>query len=94
MIYSYEQENPQLDEASEQALRANNSAWTFFQAQAAWYQKAAIWWVISAKRDDTKQKRLAALIADFGAGAEIRSSQPLFKVSAVPIQNRDNRGRV
>jgi uncharacterized protein YdeI (YjbR/CyaY-like superfamily) len=67
-IYAYEQENPQLDEASEQQFRANDAAWTFFQSQAAGYRKTALWWVISAKRAETQQKRLATLIEDSAAG--------------------------
>jgi uncharacterized protein YdeI (YjbR/CyaY-like superfamily) len=64
-IYSYEQEGAlELDSALEQRFRANSRAWNFFQSQAAWYRKAAIWWVVSAKRDETRQKRFATLIED------------------------------
>ncbi len=61
-IYAYEQENASLDEDSEQRFRANAAAWAFFQAQPAWYRKAATWHVVSAKREETRQKRLTALI--------------------------------
>lgn len=62
-IYAYEQENAaELDEAYEQQFRANKKAWDFFQAQASWYRRAAIWWVISAKREETRLKRLVTLI--------------------------------
>jgi uncharacterized protein YdeI (YjbR/CyaY-like superfamily) len=60
--YSYEQNNHELSEDYERQLRANNRAWDFFQAQAPSYRKAANWWVASAKREETRQKRLAALI--------------------------------
>ena len=67
--YAYEQrENAQLDAAQEQQFRANPQAWEFFQAQAPWYRKTAIWWVISAKREATRQKRLATLIEDSAHG--------------------------
>src|SRR5689334_96598 len=50
-IYAYEQKNAaELDPTYEQQFRANQKAWDFFQAQAAWYRKTAIWWVISAKK--------------------------------------------
>lgn len=71
-IYAYEQEkSAELDAAYEQQFRANNQAWDFFQAQAAWYRRTAIWWVISAKREETRLKRLATLIEDSEQGRTI-----------------------
>jgi len=64
-IYSYEQRKAgELDEAQLNRFRANRTAWEFFQAQAPSYQKAAVWWVITAKTEQTKLKRLAQLIDD------------------------------
>ena len=60
-----------MDEADEQQFRANTDAWEFFQAQAAWYRRAAIWWVISAKKDETRRKRLATLIEDSAQGRTV-----------------------
>jgi uncharacterized protein YdeI (YjbR/CyaY-like superfamily) len=57
--------------AYEQQFRANKKAWDFFQAQAAWYRRAAIWWVISAKKEETRLKRLATLIEDPERGRTI-----------------------
>jgi uncharacterized protein YdeI (YjbR/CyaY-like superfamily) len=71
-IYAYEQRHKiKLDEAYEQQLKANEKAWTFFQSQAPWYQRGAVHWVMSAKRDETKLKRLAALIEDSANGRTI-----------------------
>jgi uncharacterized protein YdeI (YjbR/CyaY-like superfamily) len=71
-IYAYEQEKAaRLDDAYEQQFRANKKAWDFFQAQAAWYRKTAIWWVISAKKEETRLKRLATLIEDSEHGRTI-----------------------
>jgi uncharacterized protein YdeI (YjbR/CyaY-like superfamily) len=62
-LYSYEQrQSAELDESQQTLLRAKDKAWTFFQAQPPWYRKAAAWWVISAKREETRSKRLATLI--------------------------------
>jgi uncharacterized protein YdeI (YjbR/CyaY-like superfamily) len=62
-VYSYEQDaNATLDADREHEFRANTPAWDFFQAQPPSYRKAAIWWVTSAKREDTRRKRLADLI--------------------------------
>jgi len=64
-IYSYEQRTAvELDAAQERLFRANKRAWEFFQRQPPSYRKAAIWWVVSAKRDETKRKRLCDLIED------------------------------
>lgn len=71
-IYSYEQKNAiKLDEAYERRFRAGKKAWDFFQSQAAWYQRAAIWRVMSAKKEETRLKRLAELIEDSKNGRTI-----------------------
>jgi len=64
-IYSFEQKDEiKLDDAYEKQFRANKKAWEWFQAQAPSYQKAAMWWVISAKKEETRLKRIATLIED------------------------------
>jgi uncharacterized protein YdeI (YjbR/CyaY-like superfamily) len=71
-IYSYEQrKDARLDAEAERSFRANKRAWDFFQARAPSYRRAAIWWVISARREETRQKRLATLIDDSHAGRTI-----------------------
>lgn len=62
-IYSYEQKTAaRLDDADEKRFRANKKAWEFFQAQPPSYKQLMIWRVISAKKTETKMKRLATLI--------------------------------
>jgi uncharacterized protein YdeI (YjbR/CyaY-like superfamily) len=62
-LYSYEQrQRAELDESQLALFEANEKAWTFFQEQPPWYRKAAAWWVISAKREETRSKRLATLV--------------------------------
>lgn len=63
VVYSYEQGDLKLDDASEQQFRANSVAWDFFMKQAESYRKKLIWWVISAKKEETRLKRLSQLIA-------------------------------
>jgi uncharacterized protein YdeI (YjbR/CyaY-like superfamily) len=71
-IYSYEQRTTAaLGEAYEQQFRANVRAWDFFQAQPPWYRRTAARWVISAKKEETRVKRLATLIADSEHGRTI-----------------------
>lgn len=61
--YSYEQRKSiQLDAAYEKQFRANNEAWKFFQAQPPGYRRLMIFFVMSAKREDTRLKRLGVLI--------------------------------
>ena len=67
-IYSYERSNPKLGAAHEKSFKANKKAWTFFKAQAPWYQRTVTYWVVSAKQEETRRRRLAALIADSEAG--------------------------
>ncbi|MHA3775331.1 YdeI/OmpD-associated family protein [Verrucomicrobiota bacterium sgz303538] len=64
-IYSYEQkDDAKLDEEAEAQFRSQREAWAYFHSQAPSYKKTAIWWVVSAKRDETRRKRLATLIED------------------------------
>jgi uncharacterized protein YdeI (YjbR/CyaY-like superfamily) len=69
--YSFERENVQLDAAYEERFRANKEAWDFFQAQPPSYQKPAKWWVMSAKKEETRLKRLATLIEDSESGRRL-----------------------
>jgi uncharacterized protein YdeI (YjbR/CyaY-like superfamily) len=64
-IYAYEQrKGAQLTGAYGKQFRANKKAWKFFQAQPPWYRRTASWWVISAKKEETRVKRLDVLIED------------------------------
>src|SRR5207253_9365753 len=63
-IYSFEQQRDSaaFDRDQQKQFRANSKAWRFFQSQPPGYRRLATWWVISAKRPETRAKRLAALI--------------------------------
>lgn len=65
-IYSYEQRSPELPDPYLRLLKKSKVAWNFFEAQPPSYKKAANWWVLSAKREETRLKRLAQLI-DYSA---------------------------
>jgi uncharacterized protein YdeI (YjbR/CyaY-like superfamily) len=72
-IYSYEQrKRARLPAAMTARFKRNRKAWTFFEAQPGWYRRTAVWWVVSAKREDTRERRLETLIADSAAGRTIR----------------------
>lgn len=69
--YSFERENVRFDESQQREFRKHPKAWKFFQSQPPSYRKPATWWVVSAKREATRAKRLATLIADSEAGCRI-----------------------
>ncbi len=60
--FAYEQAEVGLDAEQEQVFHADPVAWEWFGAQAPSYRKLAIYWVISAKRPDTRARRLASLV--------------------------------
>jgi uncharacterized protein YdeI (YjbR/CyaY-like superfamily) len=70
--YSYEQpEGVELDEEQTARLKATPDAWEWYARQASSYRKAAAHWVTSAKRPETRERRLAQLIADSAAGRPV-----------------------
>lgn len=74
-VYSYEQrKSATLSRAHEAELRANAKAWAHFSSMAPWYRRAAAHWIASAKREETRAKRFAQLVA---CSAEGRTVPPL-----------------
>ena len=62
-VYSYEQRHSaRFPDAMEKQFRTNKKAWDYFRSQAPSYQRLITHWVTSAKRDETRLKRLASLI--------------------------------
>ena len=61
-IYSYEQRSPELPDHYRKLLQKNSRTSKFFEAQPPSYRKAANWWVLSAKQEETRLKRLDKLI--------------------------------
>lgn len=71
-LYSFEQgKNPKLPGAFMKKFKSNKKAWEYFSSQAPWYQRTSTWWVISAKREETRMKRLEQLINDCENGRRI-----------------------
>ncbi len=60
--YTAESRNVPLDAGYEQRIRENEAAWQFFSNLAPSYKRDSIWWVMSAKREETRLKRLGILI--------------------------------
>jgi len=71
-IYSYEQkEAPEFRASETKAFKRNREAWAFFEASAPSYRKRVTWWVVSAKQDATRAKRLASLVEACGEGRKL-----------------------
>lgn len=72
-IYAYEQPEAAAFDAEAQGKFARcPGAWEFFVAQAPWYRQVATHWALSAKRPETREKRLATLIADSASGVRLK----------------------
>lgn len=75
-IYSYEnRKSAVLDKSAEQQFRRNKKAWAYFESEAPSYRRIAIWWVVSAKKEETRRSRLATLISDSALGRRIPSQR-------------------
>ena len=61
--YSYEHRDVNLPAPYDRLLKKNKAAWTFFQAQSPSYRKQVFWYVVSAKTEATRLKRLEATMA-------------------------------
>jgi len=71
-IYSYEQRSPELVEPYAGHLKRNRKAWDFLQAQPPYYRKMMNWYIVSAKTEETRQKRLQRLIESSARGKRLR----------------------
>jgi uncharacterized protein YdeI (YjbR/CyaY-like superfamily) len=63
VIYSYEQrQSAALSAAERREVKADPAAWAFFEAQPPSYRRTVAWWIQTAKKEDTRKRRLAVLI--------------------------------
>jgi uncharacterized protein YdeI (YjbR/CyaY-like superfamily) len=75
-LYSFENRPSTLPPGYLALVKANRDAWTFFRAQPPWYRKTCAWWIVSAKKEETRLRRLATLM---DASAEGRTIPPLTR---------------
>jgi uncharacterized protein YdeI (YjbR/CyaY-like superfamily) len=75
-VYSFEREVAELEPSMVKQFKRDPSAWKFFQSQPPYYRRVASWWVISAKRDETRADRLARLIAHSSRGERLPQFTP------------------
>ena len=69
--YSSEQRNMPLAREYEEQIKENRTAWLFFTNLAPSYKRDSIWWVMSAKKEETRLRRLGILITSSKAGLKI-----------------------
>jgi uncharacterized protein YdeI (YjbR/CyaY-like superfamily) len=82
-VYSYEQRaEARLAAEEERAFQATPPAWAWWERQSPSFRAMATWWVVSAKRPETRAKRLATLIEDAAAGRKPKPFQPVGRAAA------------
>jgi len=81
--YSFEERVVELDAAYARELRADARAWKYFQAQPPSYRRTTAFWVMSAKKDETRRRRFEVLLESSRKGAWI----PPFRWSSSARRN-------
>jgi uncharacterized protein YdeI (YjbR/CyaY-like superfamily) len=76
LLYSYERERAEFTGLWLERFRSNAAAWRFFDAQAPSYKRTVTFWVMSAKKEETRSKRLDALIAESALSRRIGLLSP------------------
>jgi hypothetical protein len=75
-LYSFEQKDLAFTKEQKEEFTKHKKAWEFFEKQAPSYKKPAIWWVVGAKQEETKVKRLKILIENSENGEKIPHLRP------------------
>jgi uncharacterized protein YdeI (YjbR/CyaY-like superfamily) len=75
-IYSFEQRTVELPPKYARVLRKNAKAHAFFESSGANYRKAAMWWIVSAKQEATRLRRLASLVENSAKGERVPPFRP------------------
>jgi uncharacterized protein YdeI (YjbR/CyaY-like superfamily) len=70
-IYSYEQRRDRLEEPYASLLKKDKAAAAFFETLPAYYRKQVGWWIVSAKKEETRMERLNRLIAACARGKRL-----------------------
>jgi uncharacterized protein YdeI (YjbR/CyaY-like superfamily) len=70
--YSYERREATLPPDFEATLRSTAGAWEYWERQPPGYRRTVAWWVISAKQEPTRQRRLARLVEACAEGVRLR----------------------
>jgi len=71
-IYSFENAMRTLSPEEEEFFQADTPAWNFFEQQPPGYRRLAVWWILSAQKPETRERRLGQLIHDSHEGRRLR----------------------
>jgi uncharacterized protein YdeI (YjbR/CyaY-like superfamily) len=82
--YSFEREAAELSPADLTRFKQDKKAWTYFESEAPWYRRVAVHYVVSAKREETRERRMATLIEASRLGS---------RIGAVPSERRPAKRR-
>ncbi len=80
-IYAFENRPKEFSPAYEKEFRANKAAWEFFQTVPPSFRNTCIFWVMSAKKEETQRRRLEQLIESSAKGVRLGTLQPGGKKS-------------
>jgi uncharacterized protein YdeI (YjbR/CyaY-like superfamily) len=75
-VYSYEQRSVDLPEEYARLVKKNAAAWRYLQAESAYYRKAIFWWIVCAKKEETRLKRVDQLVSYSAKGERIPGFKP------------------
>ena len=70
-VYAYENALKDLSAAETKQFRADKAAWADWEKRPAGYRRLVLHWIASAKKPETRARRLATLIEDSAAGRKI-----------------------
>lgn len=70
--YKAQKKDAELDGALMREFKTHKKAWAFYQAQPQGYQRGAAWWVMQAKQEETRARRLAKLIEVSDRGERLK----------------------
>ena len=87
-VYSFENRPKVLPPAMEKKLRANREAWAYYKDQAPWYRRVTAFWILSAKKEETQQRRLDLLIERSALG---QAAAPILEKPARKTPGRTSK---
>lgn len=70
-IYSFENRPKELSSELQKIFRANKKAWDFLNNQPPFYKRTVVFWVMSAKKEETQRRRLNQLIEASSRGERV-----------------------
>jgi uncharacterized protein YdeI (YjbR/CyaY-like superfamily) len=83
-VYSYEREAAAFTEEETRRFRADAAAWSDWEGRSPSYRRAVTFWVVSAKRPETRARRFETLLADSAAG---RLAGPMRALGRRPVKS-------